>query len=587
MKAIRKRAAKKSSGLLTGLIIVLFLFAVSFILNMLISGEKNDVDGLTTDVSLPAPKSSLRPGFYKEPVSIELGASGKDTKIYYTTDGSEPGLGSTRYETPIIITDRTGERNKLSEISTSPRWKRPMGNVFKGTVIRAVCISTDKRKSKEMISTYFIRNSAYEIPVLAFSFNEQELFGYKKGIYMLGKRYDDKDNYVTDNVSLDLPWWEYPANYLIRGGASERKVNLEFFEKGGELAFDQQVGLRINGNATRGYAQKSLRVICREEYGQKEIAYDIFGSGGNTSFTSFILRNSGNDWDKTMFRDALMQSLMKNTAVDVQAHRLGLVFMNAEYWGIHNIQERIDEHYLAKLHGKDPSFITLLELDAELVTGKKSEAKEFRKLLDFVKSNDLGVKSNYDHVCSEIDVENFQDFVIANVFFCNSDWPNNNVKYWHSLRTADGAADTASRWRWILYDTDWGFGYNSSSTPENDLLKKAASVGVVGTLFGNLIQNEDFKSKFLQRFQLHLNSRFRPEEVTARIDSLEQATAPYIAEHIARWRSIESVQQWERNVDILRDFATRRPAIQAEQLNRFFNLEGQSRITVPSGGKKR
>jgi hypothetical protein len=58
--------------------------------------------------------------------------------------------------------------------------------------------------------------------------------------------------------------------------------------------------------------------MFRKDYGKASIDYDIFGDNPNYSFSSLILRNSGNDWDKTMFRDLLMHSLLKESRLDLQ-----------------------------------------------------------------------------------------------------------------------------------------------------------------------------------------------------------------------------------------------------------------------------
>jgi hypothetical protein len=39
-----------------------------------------------------------------------------------------------------------------------------------------------------------------------------------------------------------------------------------------------------------------------------------------------------------------------------------------------------------------------------------------------------------------------------------------------------------------------------------------------------------------------------------------------------------SVQNWNKNIDLMRNFAEKRPGIQAQQLNDFFGLKGSNRI---------
>lgn len=571
------------------LIFVLTLI-FSFWYSLKYSGsKKNDTPELIFSNTLIVPDCSVKGGFYKEPITISLSVGIPNLKIYFTTDGSEPTLKSEIYARPIVIQDITANRNSLSAIPTSPRWKPPLGDVFKGTIIRAIAVDPQNHKSAELKRSFFVMSnkSKYTLPVISMIINQKDFFGYNKGIYVLGKTYLDKDNYIRKQLRLDLPWWEYPANYMLRGSDAERDAFIELYEPNGKLGFQSNVGIRINGNATRGFPQKSLRVCFRSKYGQPILDYNLFLSNPVKRFNSFVLRNSGNDGNKTMFRDAFMQSLMKNTHVDIQDNRQAVVFINGEYWGIHNIRERFDENYLVNKYHLPVDSLSILELNGTVVYGEKHSATHFEELIDFVKKNDLSKPKNYQFISDRIDVQSFQDFIISNVFFCNSDWPNNNVKFWRY--TGGDDSDTISvrdgRWRWILFDTDWGFGYNESGQANANLLKRATHIGNVGVLFDGLLKNETFKAQFLQRFQELLNTTFESNHMLEVINEFETALKPEIQEHINRWRAIESLDQWKSNVAVMKDFAQKRPKFQAEQLNAFFELQGKQQITIKSSSK--
>lgn len=585
MKAILHTKKQLSFKLKIFIFFIVFISLTSFFISLKFSGNsKDDFPKLHFSAKIAKPECAPSAGFYNSSIVVKLISTAGHERIYYTIDGSEPSLASTVYDQPFLLENRSANRNYISVIPTSPRWKPPIGDVYKGTVLRAIAVDDKNGKSSELVKTFFVNDvdKKYTLPVISITINQKDFFGYNKGIYVLGKSYTDKDNYIRKSLPLDLPWWEYPSNYLLRGPDTERPANIEFYEPSGQLGFESAVGIRIHGNATRGYAQKSLRISFRAEYGLPVLNHDLFDRNKNQFFHSFILRNSGNDWDKTMFRDAFMQSLMKNSFIDIQDYRPSIVFINGEYWGIHNIRERFDENYLANKYHFSADSVTILELSGKRVRGEKDDEEMFASLLDFVKTNDLGVKENYDYVKSRMDIESFQDFIIANVFFCNSDWPNNNVRFWRyngetrydSLPVMDG------KWRWMLYDTDWGFGYNSMSTPDVNLLEKASKIGSSGILFNSLQQNKNFRNQFTTRFQHLLNSVFSTPELLSRIDQMQATLAPEMQEHIERWRSIGSYRQWLNNVDVLRDFARKRPILQASQLNVFFKLKEQDQITI-------
>lgn len=590
MKYIKKIEKKRSGRLKFFFLFFLLLTIVSFWYNLKYSGKKkNEFPDLTFSEKLATPTTATLSGWYEKSINVILSSTAPNTKIYYTLDGSEPSLSSAIYDKPFEIADITDKRNYLSAIPTSPRWMPPLGNVFKGTILRAISVDAKNYKSDELKRSFYVLNEKqkYSLPVISIVINQKDFFGYNKGIYVLGKTYLDKDNYIRKQLPLNLPWWDYPANYMERGSDAERDAFIEFFEPSGKLGFQSNVGIRINGNATRGFAQKSLRICYRSKYGQASLNYDLFPSNSVKKFNSFILRNGGNDGNKTMFRDALMQSIMKNSHVEIQDNRQSVVFVNGEYWGIHNIRERFDENYLANKYALSPDSVSILELNAALIYGDKSEQNGFADLLDYVKKNELDKDVNYKYVKQRIDIASFQDFVIANVYFCNSDWPSNNVKYWRYTngKQEDSLNPKDGRWRWLLFDTDWGFGYNAAGAAESDLLLRATKIGSVGVLFGKLIKNEEFKTQFLDRFQYLLNTNFETNQVLEKITEFETILSPEMQEHINRWRMISSKAQWQSEVAVMEDFARKRPQYQADQLNAFFKLQGSKQIRIKSTPK--
>ncbi len=587
MKPILQSKRKTSLSLKLVIVVVSVIAVVSFIWSVKYAGESHrEYPDLVFNPELHAPECETQGGFYTEAFEIKLVTNTNNCKIYYTLDGSEPSLKSAVFVKPIIIKSRTSELNNLSAIPSSPRWKPPVGDVFKGTVVRAIVVTNDNKKSSELTRTFFVDEKGrkrYSLPVVAITVNPDDMFGYKNGIYVLGKNYDDKNDYVKKDMQLDLPWWKYPSNYLKRGNNAERPAYIEFYENDNHLAFEYGVGVRINGNATRGYAQKSLRINFRKEYGAEMLTYKLFPANEVINFKSFILRNSGNDWDKTMFRDAFMQSLMADSKMDIQSNRPAVVFINAEYWGIHNICERFDENYISRKYKIHKDSIIILEMSGNVFYGKKQDGKDFKELLTFIQTNDISVNSNYEKIIKQIDIDNFIDFLITNIYYCNSDWPNNNVKYWRykaKERGNDSAKVRDGRWRWMLYDTDYGFGFTGNDAYEVNLLEKAKTTGSVGIIFSGLLKNKLFVNTFISVFRHHLNTFYNATEVAKKINDFEALFSPEMEENINRWRVIGSYSNWKSNVKVLRDFATHRPAIQVKQLNEFFKLSDSEKITL-------
>ena len=89
----------------------------------------------------------------------------------------------------------------------------------------------------------------------------------------------------------------------------------------------------------------------------------------DSSFKRLIIRNAGNDFDQTYFRDAAIQKVFYGLNFDPQAYRPARLYVNGEFWGIHNIRERYDKHYLERAYGVEPNNIDLLERNMSAIEG--------------------------------------------------------------------------------------------------------------------------------------------------------------------------------------------------------------------------
>src|SRR5690606_31234791 len=141
-------------------------------------------------------------------------------------------------------------------------------------------------------------------------------------------------------------------------------------------------------------------------------------------FDSFVLRTAGNDHDGAYLRDAFIQSLLGETRLDTQAYRPAILFINGEYWGIHNIRERGDEDYFDEKYGIDNAELDLLEGEAEVISGSN---EHYIALIDMLRSSDVKDPAVYQAVAEAIDIDNFIDYNAVQIYIDNGDWPGNNI----------------------------------------------------------------------------------------------------------------------------------------------------------------
>ncbi|MCC5823345.1 MAG: CotH kinase family protein [Phycisphaerales bacterium] len=518
---------------------------------------------------LPGPVTvSKAGGFYTEAFTVELDATGDG--IRYTLDGSVPTLDSPLYTGPILIENRAGDPNYFSLIRTSPVWIPPNGTVNKGTVLRAAAVNNDGQTGPVATRTFFVDPAGadrYTLPVVSVVTEERNFYDYEYGISVPGAIYDQF-------FDPDIPWWRREGNYTQRGVEWERPGHLEFFEPDGSLGFAQDVGYRIHGGTSRSYPRKSLRVYARSDYGVSSIQYPVFPGDAQTEFKRLIIRNSGNDHERTLFRDAFIQDLVKDTGVATQLYRPVVVFVNGEYWGVQNIRQRYDKHFLALRKGADPDNIDLL-------TGGQAIADEgdnthFLETYQHLLDNDPSDPAVYEYAASRIDLENFATYYSIQMFIANSDWPTNNIDFWRP-RTENG------RWRWLLYDTDLAFNHGANHVPSTNAADRILKQLVTrnARILQRMLMNERFRDDFMNRSADLMNAELSVENMTARLADFRTDYAPEIPEHILRWRQPVSFQEWDTTLlGRIQTFIDQRANFHRQQLAEAVGLPGIAALTV-------
>ncbi len=182
--------------------------------------------------------------------------------------------------------------------------------------------------------------------------------------------------------------------------------------------------------------------------------------------------------------------------------------------GIYNIRERVSKHYLAQNRNIDPENIDLL---GTWIIEIEGDDDHFYDLLDYCENNDLSIQSNYDYVASQMEIDNYIDYLTTEMYLTNRDWWPSNMKYWRP-RTVDG------KWRWILYDTDDCFdimGVPGDPTYNFDMFHVVTDDNIfLSTIFNVLIENDGFKERFINTFADYANTIFSAATVNAKIDTM-------------------------------------------------------------------
>lgn len=564
------------------------------------------------------PIFSCAPGVYASTQTLRIDTVTYGLKVYYTLDGSDPRYSSTYLTSGSSMTVSNLPPNASSiawrrtnpvEIGNSDSvptaaWVAPVGNVSRATVIRAVTVSNDGTQcSPETQGTYFIGGDFTNrtLPLVSITTDTNNLFGFETGLFVPGKHYANSPEGYGSNK-----WGKPYANYHQDGADQEweRKTYFELFESSQATASVAQVlGVAMYGGGTRAIPQKTLYMIARQaEYGADRVFHSLFPSEAPTSYKRFLLRNSGNDWYgpdnagvSTMMKDATFQQIIRRLSISTMAYRPTVAYVDGVYWGLHNLRESYDKHYLATRYGIDPDNADILmheedtsEIGNVLVTrvdGNKKADDDYEAFLDLVLSNSVTVAANYQNVVQHyMDVTNYMDYIIGETFFANTDWPINNCDFWraHTNETASCGAYGDTRWRWMLYDLDLA-GEKGASYNMLNYLNGSQMTGrhEPAFLFYELRQNASFRLAFIDRYVNYLNTTFRPARMASIIAQNANAIAPEIETHYRRWGRSYTQGQWRQAVtNTLFNFTAARYDASWSHLNTFFTLGGTGALLV-------
>ncbi|MCF8371935.1 MAG: CotH kinase family protein [Bacteroidales bacterium] len=458
---------------------------------------------------------SLRGGFYSSPQSVELSSLGGT--IHFTLDGTVPTIIDPIYTNAIALNQSTFVRAR----------------VFQNGFIPGPAIT----------NSYFIGEDfeSRGLPVVSLVTNPDYFWDPDSGIY----------------VQSFKPEWEYP-------------VNIEFFENDGNnrAVFNERAGVQIKGLYSWQLPQKMLGIEFRGQYGKGKLDYPLFDDRVQSTFDQFVLRVGGSDWAYTSIRDGLSQSLtQENAPVANQGFRQCIVFVNGEYMGIHNLRSSVDAGFIEENYGLESGTYDLIENDGVVAEGTNAQFLT----LDGLFNSDLSIQSNFDQLASILDIENYTDYWISEIWCGNTSW-GHNVVLW---KPHDGG-----KWQFLFADFDRAFTNSTFSISQFSSPQGGSSYDYARIWMQHLFQNDDYAAYFAQRFNDHIYTTFHPNRVNEKIDEFATPIVPEIPYHVNRWsgttssygNGIASVQFWEDEVQNLRSYAEERHAFMMNNLQSTFGL---------------
>lgn len=537
-------------GPLVGLLLGLVLVACAA------AAWRAPVPAMRSDPAMPAPALDTdKPAL--------AGDVPQGLTLHCTTDGSEPGPGSMRWDGAPLGPDEALAQRRI-RVSTSPQWRAPApGDQAGGVAVRARYCTDDGRCGPVVQRTWPIMR--YGLPVLSLVLPDGAFLDPDTGIYVVGHAIFRDGETAVQRYPRDQKWWKYPGNYQFRGEAWERSAGLEVFEADGARVWAGTTEVRINGNNTRGFPQHALRLSF-----DAPMPVRLFGPGEGSGHRRLVLRAGGNDQDRAFLRDALQHRLCTGMPFMTSAYRPCVLLVNGTYWGLHDLRERMDDREVARRIGAARKDITILADRAILYDGDERQVARFTRLLARAEKWDAALPAFVDSLEHHLDLDGFLQYMAAQIILGNADWPDQNVKYWRYTGRPDtvpGPRD--GRWRFIMGDSDQGFGHPAPVDADHfaHVLGKTTPVP---RLFKACLRSEAVRERFRGIVLAQLDGPLASDRMEAMVDRLAAAIAPEMPRQVRRWRRPASVAAWEREVEALRRFARERGAHVRRQLNDHF-----------------
>jgi len=450
---------------------------------------------------------SVKRGFYESSFDVTLNCDTSGSLIYYTFDGSEPDETSLVYTSPIHI-DTT-------------------------KCLRAKAFKPGFLPDHAVTHSYLLNQSQYikSLPVLSIVGDEEKSLYEPDGIMAIVGGYYDNGWWTPIDVG------DY-NNPIHRGIAYERPVSVELINPDDNSGFQINCGIRVQGSDyhrphyTRGdnwstnYDKFSFKFFFRNIYsGTKELEYPVIPIAPFDHYDTLAIRGGHNDISNPFIKDELARRLHRDMGSVSSCGTFANLFINGDYKAYYNPCERLDAEFFKKWHDSNQDWDVITQRAV-----RNGDSTAWNSLINYARTNDLADPIHYNEVDRRMDITQFIDYLIIQIWSSNWDWPANN---WTVARErSEEGKFTFHTWDmegsfeyWAVnlsafddYPTWWPGGLNALDSP-------------IPWLYRALKANEDFKQLFSDRVYKHFynDGALINENITTRFNELYNVMSPLIS----------------------------------------------------------
>lgn len=499
-------------------------------------------------------------GIYDGPFDLGIHAESDDAIIRYTLNGSTPGPEDARFLRPLRISPALYSQANISELVMSVDYMHhppETDSLPKVVIVRAAVFSAEGiQRSPVLTHTYLLKNSGADhgsLPVVSIAADYDDLFDHETGLFVRGVHYDDDDHMWT-------------GNFHQRGRAWERPVSFEFFEPDHRV-LRADAGMRTHGNISRSMQQKALRIYARAS---DHFDFPFFPGKEFAAYPQVVLKTYSATRSGTAIEDPLSDVLAEAVGLTASQTRPVVVYINGEYWGLYHLKERIYPETVARRWGEDPDALDIVE--DWFGNMQEGDSTEFIALYNFIEDYDMSDSHFYEVASARIDMDNFIDYQIYQIFIANGDWPANNVKMAKPRRTG-------AKWRWIYFDGDYAFTDTGFDGFENALSTYDAEwpTNARSTLWlRKFLENPDFYDRFFERMDAWAATALDPQQTLPVFADISASIRPEIRRQRLRFGVPESEAAWDETASGMVEFLENRYCVIRDQVEERFEVMLQS-----------
>lgn len=411
------------------------------------------------------------------------------------------------------------------------------------TTVFKFCLFQEGALPSAVVTRSFIKSDyPIDLPILTVAGSEKDFFGDSLGIFVSGVN-GKPGSALPGNHNFNMDW--------------DRPATMEYFTSQGELLFSQDVDVERAGGFSRSYLPWSFKLKGNKVYeGKKNLEYPFFAEKPYIKNRTLQIRNGGND-NECRVIDPFIQQLIATSGIDVdyQSYQPVAHFINGVWKGAINMREPSNKHFVYANYGYDSEEIDQFEISPDLGRLMKcgtSDAFDQMYTLSKTATN----QASYAAFCNLVDIDAYCNYMALQLFLGREDWPQNNLKGWRPR--VDGG-----KWRFVLFDLD---SVDDTSNSFTRFEKKQTYHNLeqeMVTIFFNLLNNNEFRKKFIDTYCLVCYSVFEEERCRSLIEEMAHRVAPTQAlfQDETPWESVNFLYsiftpaRQEQQMKVLKEFA--------------------------------